>query len=122
MQSRAYYEKRAQKILAMRRKGMTFREIGESLKPPLSTRRIHAIVTTYKEKGHVVEFERLQRKDMSPAYDPKIIKKVLKLWPKNGQCKVAELARKIGVPGWSARLYQIRRSGILVCGSITNLT
>jgi len=91
----------------MRRKGMTFEAIGAAQKPPLSARRIHVIVTTYQEKGHDVTFERLQRKDMSAAYDPKIIKKVLKHWPKDGRCKISHLAKKLNVP--ASAVYQIVR-------------
>ena len=96
--SQVWDEGRALQVLKMWHDGRTLRDIAQRLCPPITNGRVHQILRKCEKHGHVVRWDRIQPKKPRKPVSPEIAKRILAIWPKNGECYMTDIAKQVGVP------------------------
>ena len=96
--SQVWDEKRALQVLEMWHEGRTLRDIAQRLCPPVTNGRVHQILRKCEKHGHVVHWDRIQPKRPRKPVAPEIVERILAIWPKNGECYVTDIAKRLDVP------------------------
>ena len=96
--SQVWDEKRALQVLEMWHDGRTLRDIARRLCPPVTNGRVHQILRKCEKHGYVVRWDRIQLKKPRKPVSPEIAERILAVWPKNGECYVTDIAKRVAVP------------------------
>ena len=86
---------KAERILELRGQGLSMRDIGSRLKPPMSGQCVCEYLKKCKILGYDVPDIRITRTNKAPKKpDPHVVKRVLDAWPKDGRCYMQDIAKQ----------------------------
>jgi len=86
---------KAERILELRGQGLSMRDIGSRLEPPMSGQCVCEYLKKCKILGYDVPDIRVTRANKAPKQpDPDVVKSILDAWPADGRCYMQDIAKQ----------------------------